>query len=342
MSVSSSGEMKPLSSIQYLRAGAALAVVAYHALQWLDGGFDVGRAGVDVFFVISGLIMWTVTAGREVSPGAFLWRRFTRVAPLYWLASLGVAGMAVIWPAFLPQVHPGWRHLALSLAFIPHLDPKGLPFPTLPPGWTLNYEAIFYLVFGLSLAAPEKWRARLITGALTTVVAAGFLLDDPLYILGANSMLLQFVAGVWLGVALRRGVLPSRNWGIALIALAVAFWAVVEMGGLFVEFWRPLLWGIPATLLVAGAVTVEARGGLIRGRALTSLGDASYCIYLFHLPAMAIVAHGLGTGRPLLFLPVALLASIGVGLAARAFLEKPLLRLLRSRKAAPADALTAT
>src|SRR5665213_2393583 len=105
MSVSSPGEMKPLSSIQYLRAGAALAVVAYHALQWLGGGFDVGRAGVDVFFVISGLIMWTVTAGREVSPGAFLWRRFTRVAPLYWLASLGVAGMAVIWPALLPPVH---------------------------------------------------------------------------------------------------------------------------------------------------------------------------------------------------------------------------------------------
>src|SRR3984957_156703 len=108
-----------LLSIQALRALAALAVVAYHALQWDRGGFDVGRAGVDVFFVISGFIMWHVTSGREVVPGAFLWRRITRVAPLYWLATFGVLAVALAWPAFLPEVRPGWRHLALSLAFVP-------------------------------------------------------------------------------------------------------------------------------------------------------------------------------------------------------------------------------
>ena len=142
-----------LLSVQALRALAALAVATYHALQWADGGFEVGRAGVDVFFVISGFIMWHVTAGRDVDPGDFLWRRLTRVAPLYWLATLGVLGVALVWPAFLPEVRPGWTHLALSLAFIPHLDPRGLPFPTLPPGWTLDYEALFYLIFAGALPA---------------------------------------------------------------------------------------------------------------------------------------------------------------------------------------------
>src|SRR5271166_3045280 len=155
-----------LLSIQTLRALAALAVVAYHALQWDRGGFDVGRAGVDVFFVISGFIMWRVTAGRDVPPRAFLWRRFTRVAPLYWLATLGVLAVALVWPAFLPEVRPGWRHLVLSLAFIPHLDPRGLPFPTLPPGWTLDYEAVFYAIFAAALAGPRAWRGRLVVGAL--------------------------------------------------------------------------------------------------------------------------------------------------------------------------------
>src|SRR5450432_1983294 len=121
--------MKTLLSIQYLRGAAALAVVIFHALQWRSGGFEVGRAGVDVFFVISGVIMWWVTADGPVGPWAFLWRRLTRVAPLYWLMTLAVAAGALVSPAFLPEVLLGSRHLALSLAFIPHFDPYGRPFP---------------------------------------------------------------------------------------------------------------------------------------------------------------------------------------------------------------------
>ena len=328
----------PLYAIQYLRAGAALAVVAYHALQWRSGGFDVGRAGVDVFFVISGFIMWTVTADAAVSPGAFLWRRITRVAPLYWLATLGVAAMAAIRPNFLPQVRGGWGHLVLSLAFVPHLDPKGLPFPTLPPGWTLDYEAIFYLVFAAGLAAPRAWRARLVSGALAAIVAAGFLLDDPLYILGANPMLLQFAAGLWLGVAAQRGLLPSRAWGAAMIAGAAALWMLVTLCGLFVEFWRPFLWGVPAALLVGGAITVEARGGIVRSGLLKRLGDASYAIYLVHLPATAVVAHAVALRDPWLFLPACLLASIAAGVAAHQWLEKPLLSILRGGRRRSASA----
>ena len=202
-----------LASIQALRAAAALAVVAYHALQWCRGGFDVGRAGVDVFFVISGVIMWRITAGRPVAARAFLWRRFTRVAPLYWLATALVFVIALRWPLFLPEVKPGWGHLAKSLAFIPHLDPVGLPFPTLPPGWTLNYEAVFYLVFAACLWTPERLRARVVVAALATIVVAGFFFPDSAYFMGANPMLLQFAAGVGLGVAAQAGRLPSRAWG---------------------------------------------------------------------------------------------------------------------------------
>ncbi len=48
----SGGLVKPLLSIQYLRALAALAVVAFHS----ERATPLGQAGVDVFFVISGFI----------------------------------------------------------------------------------------------------------------------------------------------------------------------------------------------------------------------------------------------------------------------------------------------
>jgi exopolysaccharide production protein ExoZ len=322
--------MKPLFSIQYLRAGAALAVVIYHALQWRSGGFDVGRAGVDVFFVISGVIMWRVTAGAKPAPLSFLMRRLTRVAPLYWLVTLLVTGIAILWPMFLPQVFPDPKALGLSLAFIPHLDHRGLPFPTLPLGWTLDYEAMFYLVFAVALLAPLAARAWLVTAILTGIALAGFVLDDQLYFLGANPMLLQFAAGVWIGEALRRGVLPARAWGLAMIVAAFGFWTLIEAGGLFVELWRPLQWGLPAALLVAGALAVETDATLPDLRPLKQLGDASFAIYLVHMPATALVAHTLRPRLGWLFLPAAVGASIALGLAVHVLIERPLIAWTRS------------
>lgn len=332
------GAERTLYSIQYLRAAAALAVIAYHALQWCDlgsgGGFDVGRAGVDVFFVISGVIMWRVTAGRRVSPWAFLWRRITRIAPLYWLATLLVAFIAPIWPAFLPEVRPGLRHLLLSLAFIPHLDPRGLPFPTLPPGWTLDYEMIFYLVFAFALAFPRRARAKMAIGMLAGLVVLGFCFPQSAYFMGANPMLLQFAAGIGVGLLLEKNRLPSRAWGFGLILAALLIWTLVQVGGLFTELWRPLLWGVPALLTVTGALAIEAGGsgaaprGLIH-RGLIGLGDASYAIYLVHLPATAVLAHTLGYNRPWLFLPLAVVVSVLAGLATRAWIEIPLMTAVR-------------
>jgi exopolysaccharide production protein ExoZ len=317
-----------------LRGAAALAVVAYHALQWASGGFDVGRAGVDVFFIISGFVMWHVTAGREVSPAAFLWRRFTRVAPPYWIATLTVLAAALIWPNFLPEVRPGWRHLALSLAFIPHLDPRGLPFPTLPPGWSLNYEAVFYLMFAAALAGPRRWRGRVVLSGLTALTAFGFLFPEPYYTLLLNPMLLQFAAGMGLGVAAEYRRLPSIAVGWAMIAIALVIWAVERPLGLFTELWRPLLWGIPAWLTVTGALAIECGGGLARlppriAHALKTLGDASYATYLAHLPATALVAHSLGWSHPWLFLAISLVVSAAMGLAFRAWIERPMLSVSR-------------
>ena len=306
-----------------------MAVTLYHALQWADGGFEVGRAGVDVFFVISGVIMWRVTFGRRTSPAAFLIRRASRVAPLYWLMTLLVGAIALVWRGFLPEVIPDGRHLVLSLAFIPHFDPIGRPFPLLPPGWTLSYEAVFYLLFAAALILPRRLRAIGVTAGLCAVVAAGFLLNDPAYVLGANPMLLQFAAGVWLAVALDARVLPGRAWGFALLLLGLAMFAALQITGLINELWRPLIWGAPAALLVMGGLSLEADGGVPRLLGARALGDASYALYLVHLPATALIAHTLGWRDPWLFVAVSTAFSIAIALACHVWVEIPLIAMVR-------------
>jgi exopolysaccharide production protein ExoZ len=307
-------------------------VVVFHILQWLNGGLEVARAGVDVFFVISGFIIWTVTAPSDQAPGVFLWRRVTRVVPAYWIATLLLAAIVLVWPPFLPKVHPRWGHLILSLALIPHFDTDGRPFPLLAPGWTLSYEAAFYLIFAACLAAPRSVRARAATAGLAGVVALGFFLSDPAYILLANPLLLEFAAGLWIGVAFRAKRLPNAAWSGFLFTAGLAAFAVYGLTAWRDEAWRAATWGIPAAFIVAGAVGLEARLGAFRSAVLKSLGDASYSIYLFHPIAVAAMAHTLGTGQPWLFIPAALAAAIAAGLAGRAMVEKPLIALLRSSR----------
>ena len=321
--------MKPLLSIQYLRAFAALAVVLFHACQWADIDFDIGAGGVDVFFVISGFLMWAITQDPSVTPSGFLWKRITRVAPLYWIATLALAALVLVWPALIPQVKAEPAHVLLSLAFIPHLDPAGLPFPLLSPGWSLDYEAILYQIFALALMGPRRWRLTAVLSALVLITLTGLVLRG-LFPLFANPLMLEFAAGIVMARVMGQDRRPSPGMGWSFIALGLTIFALLKLLGIHSDIGRWLLWGGPAVLIVLGAIGVEAGGGLPRSQALKRVGDASYSIYLCHWPIIAVIAKLAGMHHPWWLIPVTVVASLAAGLAAREALEKPLIRLFRA------------
>jgi peptidoglycan/LPS O-acetylase OafA/YrhL len=89
--------MRVWLSIQYLRGCAALAVVWLHSHLQLERMTDLGPStqhhgdvGVDLFFVISGFIIWISTDDDRSRPVAFWRRRAIRVVPLYWLCTLAM------------------------------------------------------------------------------------------------------------------------------------------------------------------------------------------------------------------------------------------------------------
>ena len=325
--------MQRLVSIQHLRGLAVLGVVVFHAFQWEWLNFETGSAGVDLFFIISGFVMWVTTADRPVSPAAFLKRRVARVAPLYWLASLTALALVLIWPGSIPNVIPDLRHVLLSLAFIPHLDPKGGPFPLLNPGWTLTYEAFFYVVFAVLLTAPQRWRPLLLTGVMLLVFWFGFRVWLFAYYIGANAHMLQFAAGVWLGVAWRAKALPSRGAGLMLVATGFLLLAALQLQDYRPGLLRPLELGGPALLIALGWLGAEAdpRGGIPTWSGLQRLGNASYTIYLCHTLTAPAVARWVGYDRPWLFVPADVLAGVATGLVCHSLIERPLTRWVRRR-----------
>src|SRR5258708_29408638 len=101
-----------LVHIQILRFIAAVSVIAFHALGVAPDGFKVaespisfvlsyGGRGVDLFFVISGFIIFYATDGRGLTPAEFLRRRVERIVPPYFFVIFAVTVLAVTLPATL-------------------------------------------------------------------------------------------------------------------------------------------------------------------------------------------------------------------------------------------------
>jgi exopolysaccharide production protein ExoZ len=324
-------DVRTLSSIQYLRGVAAVAVVSYHIGQYLLWPVEVGAAGVDVFFIISGFVMWTTTWQRPTPPLLFLWRRAIRVAPLYWLATLALLACVLAVPSAFFNITVDAGHILKSLAFISHVNPLGAPFPFLAPGWTLNYEAIFYLAFALSLCIPPSRRLAVLAGLLIGIACLGWI-DVPRYRLGANPMMLQFLAGALIGRLWLQRMMPGARAGWILMgASLLMFFGSVLLGVKTDFFVRPMLWGIPAATLVLGALTLDANGALPRAPVLQRLGDASYSIYLCHVIVLALFNRAIGPTNPILFLALGMALSVGAGLFCHRYVERPLLKLMRRR-----------
>lgn len=302
---------RTLLSIQYFRAFAALAVVASHT-GWMRS--DIGQVGVDLFFVISGFIMMHVSQ-REASPLVFLRARTLRIVPLYWLITLlmgWIRGDSV-------------AHVGMSLAFWPHIGPEGLISPVIIAGWTLCYEIFFYLIFAAALMLPVNCRLLPLTTVFVALCLAGFILHPAQAAMASftSPLLLEFVIGTWLWRVWQHGWLARGYAGVALLALGSFTLAAQVMIPAPVA-WRFLLWGVPALLVVAGGLGIEAKGQLPTLPWLQTLGESSYSLYLSHAATLSLVYPAIQPFPVILAIPLATLMCVIVGLLIYWFVERPI------------------
>jgi exopolysaccharide production protein ExoZ len=316
--------MKKLQSLQALRGVAAIAVAAFHCLGKLaDPQYHVplGAAGIDVFFVISGIVM-VLSTQPGTTPGQFLLRRFIRVVPLYWLATVCVVAYFYLRYGGFPSV----EHVLASLLFLP--PPRPHPFPLLYPGWTLNFEILFYLLLALSMLMADK-RGFLLTATITAAISALTILDirSGYYFLDyyLNSQMLDFSVGLIVGMVLLRGVKVSRIFGATLLAGSALLFTLKSGQSPVSLTWAGVL---AAIALVIGLIAFE-QAALIRSRLTQYLGDASYSIYLAHPFVLWIASILMGKDRHVAAGWIAVGASVAFGILVHRYIEKPMLQKLK-------------
>ena len=322
-----------------------MLVVAFHAcdkLAKMDNAnpavaFPVGLTGVDIFFVVSGFIIFVTARQSDATPLGFMRKRLIRVAPLYWVLTLFLAGVAVMKPEVLATTVFDLRHFVASMLFIPWQHPQiGAMLPLLIPGWTLNYEMAFYVMFAVSLALPRSIRLWALLALLGGMVGLGAAMPlSGILAFYTDPIILEFAAGLLIAKAWTSGVTVPVKAASFVMLLGFA----LLLAGSETTLPRIVAAGIPAFLIVAGAVFSESRYRLKPSRTLVLLGDASYSIYLSHVIVLPVVAKlwlasGLDGGGPsgMVFVIVAMAASAFAGVVLYKLVERPLLQWLSGKK----------
>jgi peptidoglycan/LPS O-acetylase OafA/YrhL len=271
--------MKYNPALDGIRALAVLAVVCHHAFV---PGFENGRSGVDVFFVLSGYLITSLLAAEEVSGGirlgAFYLRRAHRLYPALLLM---VALVMAVAPIFKDR--PTFTDAAIAVTYltdytVPFLDK---PAFVLHQTWSLAVEEHFYLLWPLVVMGlmrlPNHYRLYLLFAAyiVATWWRWRFIGDFTRSYFTFDTHCTGLILGSMLAFMPR---LPSRWWLIAALPLA---WWVYGSNQPFEVIITQSEW-MGAALVLWGA----SRPRLLASPPLVFLGRISYGIYLFHYPIM--------------------------------------------------------
>jgi exopolysaccharide production protein ExoZ len=306
--------------------------------------FEHGALGVDLFFVISGVVIASVTTGRFGRPrnaGIFLYHRLARIFPIFWIYTT----ISLIAHSFNRSGRNGDDVHSYNLLASYLLIPTRLPMLLLQ-GWTLSYELYFYLVFFLLLLfMPERIAPWLLglwgIAIIVTKLHIGLSASSLIQIL-TNPLALEFLVGCIIFHIYRRSRLhPSAGTILLLTSLLwlvaiIAYTALTHPGH---PEWiadgpwrRPLLYGTFSALFLLGAIELE-RTRIIRYLPiLSSIGDWSYSIYLSHTLVLRPLAWLIARLMPnhasiFLITLIGLPAVTLVGYLSYTYLERPLLTL---------------
>lgn len=353
-------ELRALTS---LRAFLALGVVLFHyQLQWDPAlGFspiiERSRLAVDAFFMLSGFILAHVY-GPAFAAGTFRYRRFlvARLARLYPLHLTVLTGVLVM---VVGATAAGVRFDADSyppLAFVQTLFLVQAWLPTNEvihwsgPSWSLSAEWFAYLLFPAYAWLALRLRAR--PWALLGMGAVAFVVIDALYIQAFGKVLpraedslgiLRIAPEFLIGMALH--ALGHRwRWSRPVAAAAALFTTLLLLGAMQLALDDRAIVALAAPVILTWSLLARADcEGPLAAPALVFAGEASFALYLVHMPVIiafkGVVAELRGVDSAFRITPVELtglfIVTALIAVALHLLVEKPGRAWIRRRFESP-------
>lgn len=346
-------------SLDGLRGAAALAVVAFHVVDyvvlpqallsaWLMSPFGIlinGPGAVHLFFVLSGFVL-ALTMSRDAGPASvprFYVRRLFRIQPPYafavlfaWVTSIGfpvVGGLARYMAAGTPCFHIP-AHLLPRAMLLP-----SMAFGQLPVGWSLQVELV------MSAGFPILWLlGRRVHSVVPLVLGiAAFWNVDPRWRVIAFSF--DFTLGLalflerdrvarWIAYLPRAAMGPWVVAGIMLLQIPFAI-TYSERGAAVLEQSHSTaaitLMSLGSGMLIVAAQHFPLFRNWLEWPWARYFGRISYSLYLLHMPVLVFAicrftGQRLHWAAGLVLFGVVLVVSIGLAELAWRWIEEPSIR----------------
>ena len=218
-------------------------------------------SGVDLFFVISGFVIASIVAQRKYSAWTFIRRRAARLLPSYILVTTLIY---LIDNLFFDTFE--FAHYFCSIALLAGLILDS--YPVLPQGWTLEYEAFFYIVSAFIM--NFKYRTILL-----------FAITSLYIFMGGNTLVIEFGLGAF-GYYLTwrfHHWLKARKKIICALGIALLFIGTFCSNGNP----RELVFGFPSLILVLGLSQID-----FKNKKVLQIGAYSYSLYLWHYASVSL------------------------------------------------------
>jgi peptidoglycan/LPS O-acetylase OafA/YrhL len=316
-----------------LRGLAALGVAVFHCTTHYGNeighleppvfGFPAGNYGVELFFLISGFVIF-MTLERTRTAADFVVSRFSRLFPAYWMALL-VTG-AFVYTIGLPQQRLDGRDLLLNLTMVQqilggeHLDGSY---------WTLQIELFFYVQMLFWFSLGQLRRIRLIILAwLVLSLASGLWTQaygKPFSYTLSELLILRYIPFFAIGILFYRiwtGVKDSsRDYLLMLASVSVIAITLPPVYLPVTGFCITVFW-----LCITGKLR------WLQFRPFVFLGTISYSEYLLHQAigfdiVWQLERYGFsGTEASL----AAIIATAMLAAALTYLVERPAMRAIRS------------
>jgi len=352
-------QSRKLQTLQASRGAAALLVFAFHltyigkdtfGVDVAKGVFRFGACGVDFFFVLSGFIIFFIHHD-DIAKSGRLWpyvtKRLARVYPLYWVIALVL--LPIYFSPLTTALSPTQYFVTLFKSFLLLPQPSN---PMVTVAWTLSFEVFFYSMFALAIYLSKPVSRIVVvfwlTFSLITYLDKMGLAGPLTFVSPARVRVLEFVFSFYnlefaMGCFVAFAATRFQIQHPGKLALGAA--AIFIIAGMLESFSSQKFlrvsgvahYGVPAALFIFGAVSWEIRKAVALPAALLFLGDASYSIYLTHLPVLdllsklALALKDRNSLGPSFTVVIILFVTIGAGLLCYHFVERPLLALFHGR-----------
>lgn len=187
---------------------------------WIgDALHTIGNSGVDLFFVLSGYLIYGSLVRRPQRFASFMARRVERIYPAFAVVFALYLALSIALPQHSRIPAEGWSsYLLANFMLLPGIFPIE---PMITVAWSLSYEMFFYLLAPIVFAATAlRERAQMTRVALVSMFAVAYAAYCAL--VGGHPRLLMFAAGILLYEAIQANR-RAPSVGVVLLILTLAF-----------------------------------------------------------------------------------------------------------------------